>query len=150
MDKEAFRQLLLEVLPTVVNETFGLDVEGIKQQFAIVNSASANAAQARLSTLLDLRGEDLVKASGTLMDYYEKLAPHEREAYNDDAAVLSLWQSLQAPADGVPAADTSGSPKSGKLKQSDIDAMPMDEFRRREKEIEAAYLNGEVEDDEAE
>lgn len=147
LSKEAITAIIQEVAPSIieawVQQNFNMTPADITQQFAIVNSASANAAQARLGALLGLQGQELVGASQKLLDYYEKLPPHERDKYQDDSAVVQLWQSMAAPDTSAPPTDTATASSGTKQwKQSEIDDMSSEDFQAQEAEIEAAYRQG--------
>jgi hypothetical protein len=145
LSKEAFAQLLVEALPDAIYNVLGVDIAGIQQQFSIVNTVAADAAQARLGQLLGVQGKELVEASKKLTDYYSGLAPHERDKYNDDSAVIDLYKSMSAgsstpsPDSGVEATSTR------RYKQSEIEGMDLEEFRNLEDDIEQAFLEGRVE-----
>jgi hypothetical protein len=145
LSKEAFTQLLLEALPDAIQSLLGVDIPGIQQQFSIVNTVAADAAQARLGQLLGVQGKELIEASKKLTDYYAGLAPHERSKYENDSAVIDLYQSMSSQS-------TTPSPDSGvegftsrRFKQSEIEEMDLEEFRNLEDDIEQAFLEGRVE-----
>lgn len=149
LSKEAIQAIIAEYAPQVieawVQQNFNMDAAGIQQQFAIVNSASANAAQARLGSLLGLQGQDLINASNKLLEYYEGLAPHERDKYQADEAVVSLWQSMNPESSEAPAPDATRTGEGQRTyKQSEIEEMSLEDFRAQEEAIQAAYLSGQV------
>lgn len=145
LSKEAFAQLLIEALPGAIQEVLGVGIPDIQQQFSIVNTVAANAAQTRLSALLGVQGEELIEASQKLTEYYSNLAPHERSKYDDDNAVIDLYKSMSA-GSATPSPDAGEAPTGvRKYKQSEIEEMSLEDYRAIEDDIEQAFLEGRVE-----
>lgn len=157
LTKDTIKELLREMLPTVVEETFGMGIPQLVQRVEMNSGVARNAAMARLGALLGLQGRELVEASQKLLDHYNTLPETEQATFDDDSKVIDLWGSITSQAPSPVPSDTA----SGGAEESKIDPATGEPILTQDKVVEmfskdpiaafsdpdliAAYTNNRVE-----
>ena len=132
LTKDTIKELLREMLPVVVEETFGMGIPQLVERVEMNSGVARNAAMARLGALLGLQGKELVDASQKLLDHYNTLPDTEQASFDDDGKVIELWGSITSQAPSPAPSDTA----SGGAEESKIDPATGEPILTRDKVAE--------------
>lgn len=129
LTKETIKELLREMLPTVVEEAFGMGIPQLVERVELNSGVARNAAMGRLGALLGLQGKELVEASQKLLEHYNTLSETEQASFDDDTKVIELWSSITSQAPTPVPSDTA----SGGASESKIDPATGEPILTRDK-----------------
>lgn len=107
--QEAFYELLMQVLPQAVEQTFGMPPAQITERFNLNDTLAQRATQAYAAIQLGLTGKEATQAFDKLTKHYNALPAAEQAKYTSDDSLLELWQSIS---DNTPDAPEAAAPKS--------------------------------------